>query len=75
MAAGLGVLGAPDVNITGHASLSMEVTVKRIWILWIWNGINSQADMDLMDMVNLAKQNEGYQYLLVCIKMKVINTF
>ena len=33
----------------------------------IVNGINSQADMDLMDMVDLAKQNDGYQYLLVCI--------
>ena len=35
----------------------------------IVNGINSQADMDLMDMVDLAKQNDGYQYLLVCINI------
>ena len=26
----------------------------------IVNGINSQADMDVMDMVDLAKQNDGY---------------
>ena len=35
----------------------------------IVNGINSQADMDLMDMVDLTKQNDGYQYLLVCINI------
>ena len=35
----------------------------------IVNGINSQVDMDLMDMVDLAKQNDGYQYLLVCINI------
>ena len=35
----------------------------------IVNGINSQADMDLIDMVDLAKQNDGYQYLLVCINI------
>ena len=35
----------------------------------IVNGINSQVDMDLMDIVDLAKQNDGYQYLLVCINI------
>ena len=35
----------------------------------IVNRINSQADMDLMDMVDLANQNEVYQYLLVCINI------
>ncbi|MCG8078618.1 MAG: DDE-type integrase/transposase/recombinase [Candidatus Thiodiazotropha taylori] len=30
-------------------------------------GIDSQWDMDLMDMVDLAKQNDGYQYVLVAI--------
>ena len=35
----------------------------------IVNGINSQADMDLKDMVDLAKQNDDYQYILVCINI------
>ena len=30
-------------------------------------GIDSQWDMDLMDMVDLAKQNEGVKYVLVAI--------
>lgn len=30
-------------------------------------GIDSQWDIDLMDMVDLAKQNDGYQYVLVAI--------
>ena len=35
----------------------------------IVNGINSQADMNLMDMVDHAKQNDSYQYLLVSINI------
>ena len=30
-------------------------------------GMDSQWDIDLMDMVDLAKQNDGYQYVLVTI--------
>ncbi|MCG8048995.1 MAG: DDE-type integrase/transposase/recombinase [Candidatus Thiodiazotropha endolucinida] len=30
-------------------------------------GIDSQWDVDLMDMVDLAKQNDGYQYVVVAI--------
>ena len=30
-------------------------------------GIDSQWDVDLMDMVSLAKQNDGYKYVLVAI--------
>ena len=30
-------------------------------------GIDSQRDMDLMDMLSLAKQNDGYKYVLVAI--------
>lgn len=30
-------------------------------------GMDSQWDMDLMDMMDLAKQNDGYQYVLVTI--------
>ena len=33
----------------------------------IVNGIDSQWDMDLMDMVSLAKQNDGYRYVLVAV--------
>ncbi|XP_053400449.1 uncharacterized protein LOC128557267 [Mercenaria mercenaria] len=33
----------------------------------IVRGIDSQWDMDLMDMVDLAEQNEGYKYVLVSI--------
>ena len=33
----------------------------------IVNGINSQWDMDLMDMANLQKHNEGVKYILIVI--------
>lgn len=33
----------------------------------IVNGIDSQWDIDLMDMVSLAKQNDNYKYVLVAI--------
>ena len=33
----------------------------------IVNGIDSQWDIDLMDMVDVAKHNDGYKYVIVCI--------
>ena len=39
----------------------------------IVNGFNSQVDMDLMDMVDLTKQNDGYKYLLVCINIFILS--
>ena len=31
------------------------------------SGLDSQWDVDLMDMVDLAKQNDGIKYVLVCV--------
>ena len=53
----------------GVVSLTRVARRKYNRQLVIVKGINSQADMDLMDIVDLAKQNDGYQYLLVCINI------
>ena len=51
-------------------SLARDVRRKYYRSCIIVIGINSQSDLDLMDMVDLAKQNDGYQYLLVCINIQ-----
>ena len=48
---------------TLHRSLKRKFPRNRVIVA----GIDSQWDADLMDMTQLAKFNEGYKYVLICI--------
>ena len=58
------VLAEGIFKICRHRDPRNKVQIYPVTL--IINRINSQVDMDLMDMVDLAKRNDGYQYLLVC---------
>ena len=48
-------------------SLTRGARRKYTWSRVVVAGLDSQWDVDLMDMVDLAKQNDGVHYVLVCV--------
>ena len=54
-----------------HTSLRKKFPTRRVFV----SGIDSQFQADIVEMIPIAKANDGFKYLLTCIDVFTKNAF